>query len=63
MFARAGMAALLALASVGCGSDAEVASGSTRAPKVLVIGVDGARPDTLVAADTPNFDSIAAREG
>jgi CubicO group peptidase (beta-lactamase class C family) len=36
----------------------ETASG--RRPKVLLIGVDGIRVDILQAAETPNFDALAA---
>jgi hypothetical protein len=32
-----------------------------RTPKVAVIVADGARYDTIVAASTPNFDSLAAK--
>src|SRR5690349_14049477 len=31
-----------------------------RTPKVLLIGIDGLRPDALLAADTPNVDALAA---
>jgi len=40
-----------------CASDAEV-----RTPAVLVIGIDGVRPDALQQADTPHLDRLA-REG
>ena len=33
---------------------------SAREPKVLVIGIDGTRPDALVAARTPAIDALAA---
>ncbi len=51
-----------ALAVAGCGADAEEpADAAQLTPKVLVIGVDGARPDSLIAAETPNLDGVAAR--
>jgi alkaline phosphatase D len=33
---------------------------SAREPKVLVIGIDGLRPDALMAADTPAIDALIA---
>ena len=34
--------------------------GPARAPKVLVIGIDGIRPDILAEVETPNLDRLAA---
>lgn len=47
------MAGLVGLA-MACG-------GAPPAPKVLVLGLDGIRPDRLAAASTPVLDSLAAR--
>ena len=33
---------------------------AAREPKVLLIGIDGVRPDALVAADTPAIDALVA---
>lgn len=71
-------AAVLGLLSLGCGQDrsgapsdgaesggappASEREGSRPVPKVLMIGIDGVRPDLLAAARTPNLDRLA-REG
>ena len=34
--------------------------GKTEAKKVLVIGIDGCRPDGITAANTPNLDALMA---
>ena len=39
-----------------------VASGQTPRRKVLIIGIDGCRPDAIAAANTPNLDSLIANE-
>jgi predicted AlkP superfamily pyrophosphatase or phosphodiesterase len=36
------------------------ASQPDRTPKVLMIGIDGCRPDALLAAETPNLDALIA---
>lgn len=36
------------------------ARADARTPKVLVIGIDGVRPDVLAEVDTPNLDALAA---
>jgi predicted AlkP superfamily pyrophosphatase or phosphodiesterase len=46
-------AVLAAAVALGCG-------GSAPAKKVLLIGLDGVRPDVMAAAHTPNLDSLAA---
>lgn len=51
-----GTVSVMALASIfitGCG-DAE------RTPKVLLIGIDGVRPDIMAMASTPHLDSLAS---
>ena len=35
-----------------------VSVSAQKAPKVLIIGIDGCRPDALLLADTPNIDRI-----
>ena len=61
-------AAVFVCALCGCGDGrpadrAPTASGSTqpREPKVLLVGIDGLRPDALEAADTPALDSLVAQ--
>lgn len=51
------MDALVASMAAGLLSDPPPA----REPKVLVIGIDGTRPDALMAADTPAVDALIAR--
>ena len=63
--ARPSISALFLL-SVACSSaepPAEVQSTDAGAltPKVLVIGVDGVRPDVLAEVPTPNLDALAAK--
>jgi hypothetical protein len=41
------------------GSD-EMESLTGRNPKLLIIGIDGCRPDALIAANTPNLDALMA---
>lgn len=54
MTSGAGRAIALSLAvwATGCGE--------APAPKVLVIGIDGVRPDVLAEVHTPNLDALAA---
>ena len=52
------LASLLAAAS-GAGQQ-PVAGGSGATPKVLLIGIDGVRPDVLAEVPTPNIDALAA---
>ncbi len=56
-----GLAACLAFTSCGydTGSEAEEVLAATRTPKVLLIGIDGVRPDVLQAVSTPNLDALA----
>ncbi|MCZ6834963.1 MAG: alkaline phosphatase family protein [Planctomycetota bacterium] len=35
----------------------------SKAPKVLIIGIDGLRPDAMMKADTPNIDALMADGG
>lgn len=42
---------------------AAVASASAVEPKVLLIGIDGLRPDALAKANTPNIDKLIAEGG
>lgn len=37
----------------------DVDSSASRVPKVLLIGIDGVRPDSLAAAETPNLDRLS----
>lgn len=64
-------ALLLVAASLGCGgaeagrsADAPAQdgaeAGAASTPKVLLIGIDGVRPDVLAAVETPNLDRLAA---
>ncbi|MYI46110.1 MAG: hypothetical protein F4123_07030, partial [Gemmatimonadetes bacterium] len=41
----------------GQGSRGETSRGS---PRVLLIGIDGVRPDVLAEVPTPNIDALAA---
>jgi arylsulfatase A-like enzyme len=52
----------LTLAACGGGDAPESAPASTSAgtPKVLVIGIDGVRPDVLADVATPNLDALMA---
>jgi predicted AlkP superfamily pyrophosphatase or phosphodiesterase len=50
---RAARWAVLATALAAC-------SRAPRPPKVLIVGIDGVRPDILAAAATPTLDSLAA---
>ena len=51
---RAALTAVAVLASAGCAQTA------LPAPKVLLIGIDGVRPDVLAEVPTPNIDALAA---
>ena len=61
---RAFLAPLHLLASLfvtACGDgQPAVTEGSRGAPKVLLIGIDGVRPDVLAEVPTPNIDALAA---
>lgn len=50
--------------TVGCRSDgaaqADRSDEASRTPKVLLIGIDGVRPDVLAEVPTPRIDSLAA---
>jgi predicted AlkP superfamily pyrophosphatase or phosphodiesterase len=52
------------LTAVGCRSDgaprADRSDEVPRTPKVLLIGIDGVRPDVLAEVPTPRIDSLAA---
>ncbi|MDG2306539.1 MAG: alkaline phosphatase family protein [Candidatus Binatia bacterium] len=56
----------LCVVVVGCGDGASVSDGGGGAPavertrKVLLIGIDGVRPDALQVAVTPNLDGLIA---
>ncbi|MEZ4417961.1 MAG: alkaline phosphatase family protein [Gemmatimonadota bacterium] len=52
-------ACLLLSALTACGSG-EPEAPIARMPKVLVIGIDGVRPDVLAEVATPNLDALAA---
>lgn len=56
------LALLAALpAAIACGDGGPpAAEGSRGAPKVLLIGIDGVRPDVLAEVATPNIDALAA---
>jgi predicted AlkP superfamily pyrophosphatase or phosphodiesterase len=64
-----GPASILAAALVGCAATPPPRGGAgadgdpTAAParRALLIGIDGLRPDALLAADTPNIDALVAR--
>lgn len=49
------LTAALAVATLVLGAAAQ-----TPVPKVLVVGVDGLRPDAMAAARTPNIDALIA---
>ena len=56
---------LCALAIVGCDESSEpmavetaTTTSTTMTPKVLIIGIDGLRPDALMAAQTPAIDAL-----
>ncbi|HIF21485.1 MAG TPA: alkaline phosphatase family protein, partial [Gemmatimonadetes bacterium] len=55
----------LFLLSVACSSaeppaEAQSTDAGALTPKVLVIGLDGVRPDVLAEVPTPNLDALAA---
>jgi arylsulfatase A-like enzyme len=53
----------LALPGTGCGSSDEPPPPipvEERTPKVILIGIDGVRPDVLAEVPTPNLDALAA---
>jgi len=53
---------VLLTALLGCGSSQESAPQPEErsTPKVLLIGVDGVRPDVMAQVSTPNIDALAA---
>lgn len=48
---------LISVLTAGCGAGEPA---PRRIPKVLVIGIDGVRPDVLAEVPTPNLDALAA---
>ena len=48
---------LISVLTAGCGTDEPA---PRRSPKVLVIGIDGVRPDVVAEVPTPNLDALAA---
>ncbi|MGW9685793.1 alkaline phosphatase family protein [Flagellimonas sp. 2504JD1-5] len=61
------IAILFLLSLFGCSSDSKSDDGTTDPPvddtithRVLIIGIDGCRPDAILAADTPNLDELMA---
>jgi predicted AlkP superfamily pyrophosphatase or phosphodiesterase len=50
--------ALLVIALIGCEQAAET---SPKKPYVLILGIDGTRPDALEKANTPALDSLRAK--
>jgi len=53
--------ALLATACfAGCGQGTEQVTRTDLTPKVLLIGIDGVRPDVLAAVETPHIDALIA---
>lgn len=54
------VAAGVVLACAPGAADAPVEEVGQRTPKVLVIGIDGVRPDVLAEVATPNLDRLAA---
>ena len=61
-FPHATLAAALVLLLAGCagGSDDGAGSGGPLIRKVLVIGIDGVRPDVMAEVETPNLDALIA---
>ncbi len=59
---RGGAAVLLTLVAAVGGARGLAADGDDERPtkKVLIVGIDGLRPDALVAARTPTFDALIA---
>jgi len=56
----AAVAVTLPLAWTACRAPEGEADRSGRVPKVLVIGIDGVRPDVLTEVATPHIDALAA---
>lgn len=58
------IAGLLLVAVIGCGDDEYEPPPpvplAERTPKVIVIGIDGVRPDVLADVSTPNIDALIA---
>lgn len=54
------LSVLLAAACGETGSRGETDAAGSRTKKVLVIGIDGVRPDVLAEVATPNIDALAA---
>lgn len=59
VFNRRALCALLTLTLAGCGGESPEDS-QPLTPKVLVIGIDGVRPDVLAEVPTPNLDALIA---
>src|SRR6185436_12151757 len=53
--------ALLLGGLAGCAAPADVVASAPRAPKCLLVFVDGFIPDALDTADTPNLHRLLAR--
>lgn len=51
----AALASAVCIAWIGCAD-----TGAQASPKVLLIGIDGVRPDVLAEVATPNMDALAA---
>ncbi len=50
----------LLTACVGAPSGVERVQAELRTPKVLLIGIDGVRPDVMAEVSTPNLDALAS---
>ena len=51
---------LMSLAPMAALGSQQQAQSAAREPKVLIIGIDGVRPDALQAAETPAIDALIA---
>jgi len=60
LFNRRALSVLLTFAVAACGSGESPESPTPLIPKVLVIGIDGVRPDVLAQVPTPNLDALIA---
>ena len=61
MRGAAGRAVAVVVAALACAAwIACLDSGAQPSPKVLLIGIDGVRPDVLAEVATPNMDALAA---
>lgn len=59
--ALAGLLLLGASVSPALAAQSPASPADARTPKVLVVGIDGVRPDVLAASDTPHLDGLIAR--